>query len=145
MEGNLAREFAINYPEKWNEIESFIGYPLSLGKIFPFVSLDDFKYKYIFIVSTLNHIESLNKSLLEIIIMNSLSNCLEFLSAKNVKSVSSVLMKGGWRLNPLNSFLSMSNAVEKNIDILNDLVINIYLNYEKEYLKISSFVRSIGW
>ena len=145
MEGNLTREFANNFPEKWKEIESTINYPLSLGKIFPFVSLDDFKYKYILIASTLNHTESLEIRSLETVIMNSLSNCLEFISGKKVKSVSCVLMKGGWRLNPLNAFLAMSNAIEKNMNILDDLDINIYFNNEEEYLKISSFARSIGW
>ena len=145
MEGNLVREFSKKFPEKWEEIESHITYPLSLGEIFPFVSLDDFKYKYILIASTLNHIESLDIRSLENVIMNSFSDCLKFLSGKNINSVSTVLMKGGWRLNPLNAFLSMSTAIEKNMDLILDLDINIYFNDEEEYKKISSFAGSIGW
>ncbi len=143
--GNLTRQFSLKYPDFWKEIESSIQFPLPLSDVFLFNSNYEYSNKVVLVVATLNHLQNLDASSIESVCYNAYCKILDLLIRKKIDSVALTLLIGGGRLNSLNAFVLLSNALETRMDKIFKLDINLYFNDKNEYLKICSFAKNIGW
>lgn len=100
MEGNLARLFCRQYPDAWEDIEDRIVYPIPLGSAQLFELDPDIasRFRFVFIASTLHHLDALSEEQKLAIQGNALRAILALAERKGLRSIATALMVGGWRL-----------------------------------------------
>jgi len=146
MEGKLAREFEKAYPTVWNKIESFISYPLPMGKI-KGLQIDGNPFNHIIVASLLPHIENISYQMQKEIVFSAYSETLNYCVQKGITHVTSGLLTCGWRLQPIDAFTIMTQAIECNIRRIKPSIeiIEICILDETNFKLIQSNAMWLGW
>ncbi len=145
MEGNIARQFARKWPEVWQEIEDEIPYPLPLGQVFDYEPVAECPFKLLLVASTLAHTGNLTEHYLKGFVRTSFEEALTRAAEYNISKVASAVMSGGWRLKPQAAFLAMMDGYESAARNGIDIVTEIYLPDQQQYLHIKALAESMGW
>lgn len=136
MEGNIARRFAMQYPEDWEEINETLHYPIPLGNTQAIAVLGDevIQHRHYFIASTLHHGHVLSdKQKLEIQ-ASALRHALSLAEARQVKSIATTVMVGGWRLEFGQAFRQMLNTISRAQEISPSTpTVSIYIAKQTDY------------
>jgi len=136
MEGNMARRFEREYPDVWQEMQDEIVYPIPLGRAQAVDIHPDYahKNKACFIASTLNHLDTLTENQKLDVQSSALRHVLSLAEAKQISSIATTVMVGGWRLElckALNSMLSTILRAQELSKLVPD--VSIYILSEKEF------------
>jgi O-acetyl-ADP-ribose deacetylase (regulator of RNase III) len=136
MEGNIARRFEREYPDAWEEIQDEIVYPLPLGRAQAVDIHPDYAHrnKTCFIASTLNHLDTLTEKQKLEVQSSALRHVLSLAEAKQISSIATTVMVGGWRLELTRALESMLSTIQRAKE-LSKLVpeVSIYILSEKEF------------
>jgi hypothetical protein len=145
MEGNIARAFALRWPEIWTEIEDEILYPLPLGDVFDYEPGSDCPFRLILIASTLNHKDTLTESAKKGIVRTALHNAVTLSAGYGIKSIATAIMTGGWRLSQQSAFLAMTEGYEMILQSGKDIAVDIYIMDREQFETVESIARGMGW
>lgn len=143
MEGNIARTFQRNYPDAWEELEYDFEYPIGLGsaKIYPIHNDLECKNKFCILASTLNHMDILENSEKIKVLSSALRNSLILSSRRGAKSVCSIILSGGWRLELIDAFNEMINTYNRyKTSTINVPSLHIYIIGSREYEEIETYI-----
>lgn len=144
MEGNLARRFARLNPDAWEEVEYEIRYPMPLGtaKLYEIPPDTGCKYKYCFIASTLNHLDVLSDQNKLKVQSSAFRQVLSLAQAHHVRSVSTAILVGGWRIELCTAFAQMVNTYTNAIQTSTSLPrVNVYIMDQNEHEKLIAFTK----
>lgn len=115
MEGNLARAFARRWPERWQEIEETLRFPVPLGRVFE-VELsengDSCPFQVVVLASTLFHQQVLTPAARQGLIRSAVEDAFRVLRAYRIDSLASAVMRGGWRLELEPAFIAMLKGLQ---------------------------------
>lgn len=145
MEGNIARQFAKKRPEVWAELEDEISYPLPLGQVFDYEPVSECPFKLLLVASTLAHMGNLTEHYLKSIVRTAFDEALTRATEYNISKIASAVMSGGWRLKPQAAFLAMMDGYESAARNGIEIVTEIYLPDQPQYLHIKALAESMGW
>ena len=110
LEGNVARQFERQWPDDWQLMQRDVHYPIALGRTVAVPWDGDCPWQLVLFASTLNHLEILsNRQKLEVV-RSSLSEALRLCVRHGVRSLASVVLQGGWRLNSDDALQEMRAA-----------------------------------
>ena len=145
MEGNLCRQFALRWPEVWQEIQDEISQKIPLGKVIEFEPVTDCSFQLILLASTLHYREVLSDAAKQGIIRDATEKSLKLAAKYSINTVAAPLMVGGWRLTLQSAFISMIDGYEfarrNNINANLD----IHILQPNDYEIILSLANNIGW
>lgn len=119
LEGNIARAFKRKYPDAWEAIEPEISYPIPLGSV-QLIRIDPdagCPYSYCFLVSILNHVETLKDQQKKKNLARSLKQVLSLALQKQIFTICSPILSGGWRMDSIEAFLIMKDAYQESENI----------------------------
>jgi O-acetyl-ADP-ribose deacetylase (regulator of RNase III) len=112
MEGNIARQFARRFPEDWQYLQRDIRYPVPFGRSV-IVSWDgDCPWSHIVFASTLHHVGVLEEHEKRRVIRLALTEALQLCVRHGIRSLSSAVLQGGWRLSPEAALEEMEAAYQ---------------------------------
>lgn len=145
MEGNISRQFALRWPDVWQEIQNEMTKPIPLGRVMEFETDGECPFRLVLLASTLHHREVLSDAVKQGIIRDATERSLVIASRYNILKIATAIMTGGWRLSMQKAFLSMvaghESARQKNINT--DL--DVYMVQASDYENIRSLACNIGW
>lgn len=110
MEGNLARQFEKRWPEDWQDMQRDIRYPVPLGRTVAVPWEGDCPWKCVLLASTLNHLDVLSDSDKRTMVRGAFHEALVHCQRLQIKTLSTTVLRGGWRLSLENAFQPMCNA-----------------------------------
>lgn len=100
LEGNVARQFARQYPDDWQILQRELRYPIPLGRSVAIPWDGDCPWKLLVFSSTLHHLEILDVTQKQQVLRSALTEALRLSARFGATSLASVVLQGGWRLDP---------------------------------------------
>ena len=147
MEGNIARAFALKYPNVYDEVEAELIYPISIGTI-SHIKVDkslECNFSDIIFASTLDHKDILSDLQRCQSVSNAFSEVISLISKRNISSVTTAVMTGGWRLPFDIAFRHMIEGYQKTKYNLKRIpVIEICIFDKKDYEKAIKIALELG-
>ena len=145
MEGNLSRQFALRWPEAWQEIQDEIRYPISLGKVLDFEPVSKCSFRFVFLAATLHHRGVINNANRQGIIQSATEKSLNIAADFKINTIATSVMLGGWRLNLQDAFLSMVDGYESARQKGVDVNLDVYVIEPNDCESIQVLAETIGW
>ncbi len=145
MEGNLSRQFALRWPDVWQEIQDEIRQQIPLGNVIEFEPVTDCSFRLILMASTLHHCEVLSDAAKQGIIRDATENSLQLAARYSISTVVAPLMVGGWRVTLQSAFLSMVDGYESARRNNINTNLDIHILQPGDYEIIRSLAGNIGW
>ncbi len=109
LEGNLARQFQNRWSD-WQDMQRDIRYPVPLGKTVAVEWDGDCHWKYIIFASTLHHLNMHSDMEKRAIVTLAFFDAIHRCRALGIKSLSTTVLRGGWRLSLDDAFRGMQDA-----------------------------------
>lgn len=145
MGGHVANDFAKLWPDAWEEVEDELEYPLGLGKVVEVNVFSDCPFKQLLVASTLHHMDVLSMNQKLSVVRTATENAIQAAAASDTKVVATTILSGGWRLDPLNAFMAMSDACESQEKKGMKVTLDIYMFDQNQFEAIDNLAKSIGW
>lgn len=145
MEGNLSRQFALRWPDVWQEIQDEMTQPIPLGRVVEFETVSDCPFRLVLLASTLHHHNVLSEAAKQGIISDATERSLVIASRYNIGKVATLIMTGGWRLSMQKAFLSMVEGYESARQKKINIDLDFYILQTSDYENIRSLASNIGW
>ncbi len=144
-EGALARKFAQQFPDEWGRITSRINYPLPLGQVLTIPTESNSCFEYVIPASLLNHINEIPEMVMQNTVKEVVKHTLRKAFDINISTLSSVLLKGGWRLNTDLALMAMLEGYETMLPASKKITFEIYETNTKKYQRMKNLCDSFGW
>lgn len=144
MEGNLARAFARLNSDAWEEVEFDIEYPIPLGtsKVYEVHPDIECNNRYCFIASTLNHLNVLSDEEKLKIQSSALRHVLSLAEAKGIRTISTAILVGGWRLELEVALEEMISTYRRAASISNTIPsLSVYVLASSEFERIEKYLQ----
>ena len=98
LRGNIARAFIRRWPDAYEDFDSHLEIPIPLGSVRRVDEDTVGPWKTLLFLSTLHHVETLTADEKLDVIRVALSNALSVAVSGRLSSLSTAVLKGGWRL-----------------------------------------------
>ena len=98
LRGNIAHAFIRRWPEAYEDFDSYLEFPIPLGAVRKVDEDTESPWKTILFLSTLHHLETFSADEKLNVIRVALSNALTVAVSGRLSSLSTAVLKGGWRL-----------------------------------------------
>ena len=145
MEGNLSRQFALRWPDVWQEILDEIRHPIPLGKVMAYEPVAECAFQLIVLASTLHHREVLTDKAKQGIIRAATERSMNIAAEYRISTIAAAVMAGGWRLKLQDAFLSMVDGYESARQNNIDANLDVYILQPDDFETIQSLTQTIGW
>lgn len=145
MGGGIARKFEERYPEVWRFIESQVEYPVELGTSVSVKLPTSIPYQYVFLASTLVHLHIMNKAIHGSPVKQAFGMAVENAQNYRLKTIRCGLPTGGWRSDPLNAFMIVSEVEEMKRSSTKGLELIICIPDKEIFESVMKFAINIGF
>ena len=98
LEGSVGGQFARRWPDKWDEIIGSAGFPVPLGRTVHLPAGPPMPFKFVFLASTLDHSNRAGRQAMAAYMRSALHGALQTARSLNLTTLTSPLLKGGWRM-----------------------------------------------
>ncbi len=112
LEGNLARAFERRFPDDWKDMQRDIRYPIPLGRTIAVPWEGDCPWKCILVASTLHHVDVYSYTEKYAIVAQAFRSALHHAQQLGLKTLSTTVFRGGWRMELVDAFAAMLDAWE---------------------------------
>ena len=113
--GIVASAFIRNWPDAYNHCESQLEFPIPLGRAIQTTEHADSPWPSVIFLTTLNHLQILTDSEKIDVMAMAFIGALNIAVSGGMRSVSSVVLKGGWRLPQQAAFLRMVDTFQQSV------------------------------
>ena len=110
LRGNVAHAFIRRWPAAYEEFEVQIRFPIPLGSAVRADADTDSPWRTVIFVSTLHHLETLDKPSRLGVINLGLGSALDIASRSGLRRIAAFPLAGGWRLPSVEAYASMINT-----------------------------------
>ena len=144
-EGMLGRSFAKLYPDEWNKITSKVKYPIPFGQIFTVPTESCSCFENIVLTSLLNHTNEISETVMRSAVKEVVRQALTKTIEMNASTLSSILLKGGWRLPTDLALMAMLDGYESMLPASKKITFEIYQTDTATYQQMLNLCDSLGW
>ena len=145
LEGNIARQFSVRWPEDWRDIERAIRFPVALGCTIA-VPLDgDRPYKLVLLASTLHHLDEIDEPTRIGIIRSAYGEAIRLCALHRVPSLASAVMSGGWRVPQAVALRAMVSIARALGEPLRRVRLEIFLPLQADVASAIESGTEEGW
>jgi len=145
MGGKVARMFEKLYPVTWQYIESQVDYPLSPGICVAVPIPVGNPFKYILLATTLLHLPVVTTSLTKSVTLKAYSMTLTTACSIGLKTLRCGLPTGGWRVDPLNAFIVLTEVLDKTMDSTKGMELQLCIPDKDIFDSILKFATNTGF
>lgn len=138
LEGNLARQFEKRWPDDWQDMQPDIRYPVPLGKTVAVPWDGDCPWKYIIFASTLHHLDAYSENEKRTIVNSAFFDAIHRCRRLGVASLSTIVLRGGWRLSMQDAFRAMNDAWKSSHAHSRGPAVTIFVTNEEERVALES-------
>lgn len=132
MEGNLARQFEKRWPEDWHDMQRDIRYPIPLGRTVAVPWDGDCPWQCVLLASTLNHADILSDADKCAVVRSAFNEALVHCQRLGIKTLSTTVLRGGWRLSLEDAFRAMVHALAASSACSAGPTVQIFVKNEVE-------------
>ncbi|SDI80564.1 hypothetical protein [Propionivibrio dicarboxylicus] len=137
LEGNLARQFERRFPD-WGDIQRTIHSPIPLGRTVAVPWNGDCPWRVLLIASTLHHLDVLSDADKQLVVRNAFFEALVLCQRHSVATLSTTVLRGGWRLQLDQAFLAMQSVWLASGSARHGLKVNVFVQQESEMALLSA-------
>ena len=145
MGGRAARKFEELYPELWKTVESKINYPIKPGNFYVGMLPVPAPYQYIYLASVLSHLPAPSDIPDPLIFNRAFLQIIHDAAHKELSSIITGLPTGGWRNDPLNSFIGLSEVIDKSIGFTRKMELILCILEPDICEKIVRYAKNTGY
>lgn len=145
MGGKAARTFSELYPETWKYIESKIQYPITAGGYFSVLTTDGVPFKVVFLAATLTHLPNNQNNPQKSLALLAFNRVIRDATNHGLTTIRCCLPVGGWRIDPLNAFMILSQILEKNHSSTKGMELQLCILKKDEFESVRRFASNLGY
>ena len=112
--GSVAHAFIRQWPVAYEVFESRLGFPVPLGRAVAVTDRADCPWDTIIFLTTLNHVQTLHDDEKSDVVATAFADALSMASSAGIRSIATVVLRGGWRLSMQSAFLQMVSSYERS-------------------------------
>ena len=144
-EGALGRKLAQQFPDEWKKISSRVKYPVPFGQITSVPAPENSSFDYIHLASVLNHTSDIPETVMRNTVKDVVKQAIRKAFETKVFNLSSILLKGGWRLPTDLAIMSMLDGYEAMLPASKKITFEIYETDPAKFQRIKDLCDSLGW
>ena len=145
MGGRAARKFEELYPELWKTFESKIKFPIKPWNFCVEMLPMPAPYRYIYLASVLSHLPAPSDITDPLIFHRAFLQIIHDAANKKLSSIITGLPTGGWRNDPLNSFIGLSEVIDKSIGFTRKMELILCILEPDICEKIIRYAKNTGY
>ena len=145
MAGKAARTFGELYPEIWQFIESQVQYPVTAGNSVSISIPGGIPFKVVFLASTLTHLPDMQNTSQKSLSLRAFNMAIRDAIVLGLKTIRCSLPIGGWRVDPLNAFMILSQILEKTYSSKKGMELQLCILEEDIFESVRRFAANLGY
>ena len=145
MAGKAARTFGELYPEIWQFIESQVQYPVTAGSSVSISIPGGIPFKVVFLAATLTHLPDMQNTSQKSLSLRAFNMAIRDATVLGLKTIRCSLPIGGWRVDPLNAFMILSQILEKTYSTTKDMELQLCVLEEDGFESVRRFAANLGY
>ena len=145
MAGKACRTFEELYPEAWQFIESNVQYPVTAGKSVSISIPGRIPFKVVFLVATLTHLPEMQNTSQKSLSLRAFNMAIRDATVLGLKTIRCSLPIGGWRVDPLNAFIILSQILDKTYSSTKGMEMQLCILEEDVFKSVQRFAANLGY
>jgi len=145
LAGKAARMFGELYPEIWQFVESQVEYPVKAGSCVSISIPSGTPFKVVFLAATLTHLPDILNASQKALALRAFNLAIRDATVLGLKTIRCSLPIGGWRIDPLNAFMILSQILEKNYSSTKGMELQLCVLEEDVFESVRRFAINLGY
>ncbi len=145
MAGKAARTFGELYPEIWQFIESQVQYPVTAGSCVSTLIPGGIPFKVVFLAATLTHLPDMQNASQKSLSLRAFNMAVRDATVLGLKTIRCSLPGGGWRVDPLNAFMILSQILEKTYSSTKGMELQLCVLEKDLFESVRKFAANLGY
>jgi len=145
MAGKAARMFGELYPDIWHFVESQVEYPVKAGSCFSISIPSCTPFKVVFLAATLTHLPNIQNAGQKSLALKAFNMAIRDATVLGVKTIRCGLPIGGWRVDPLNAFMILSQILEKTYSSTKGMELQLCILEKDVFELVRRFAANLGY